>query len=82
MPMSQRPRSGSRNKTTSADSAAESLNAFWISVKPLVDTQIRRIVNRLSDMTAGDILKLLGAVIWVVYGIWGFMICLAIVEWS
>ena len=80
MPMSHRSRRGSRNKTTSADSVVESLNAFWISVKPRVDTQIRRIVRLLSDMTAGDILKLFGAVVWVVYGLWGFMICLAIVN--
>ena len=31
-------------------------------------------------MTAGDTLRLLGAVIWVVYDIGGFMICLAIVN--
>ena len=80
MPMSHRPRSRSRNKTTSADSAAESLRSFWISVKPLADTQIRRLVSHLSDMTAGDFLKLLGAVVWIVYGLWGFMICLAIVN--
>ncbi len=80
MPMSHRPRSGSRNKTKGADSAGESWKSFLISVSPPVQTQIRRIVNRLSDMTVGDILKLLGAVVWVVYGLWGFMICLAIVN--